>query len=54
MVQSLFESDHGYFEINQGTPASEAQSLFTDLPEGKDCGDKFAYSIFDAMARLRR
>jgi RimJ/RimL family protein N-acetyltransferase len=46
-IHSLFESDPGYFEVNQGAPASEVQSLVAALPEGKDYGDKFAYAFFD-------
>jgi ribosomal protein S18 acetylase RimI-like enzyme len=48
-LQSLLESDPGYFEIVQGAPPgpAEAQSLVTALPEGKDYGDKFVYVVFD-------
>jgi RimJ/RimL family protein N-acetyltransferase len=53
-IQSLFESDPGYFEIAQGGPPSptEAQSLITALPEGKDYGDKFVYEVFDRHGAL--
>jgi RimJ/RimL family protein N-acetyltransferase len=53
-IQSLYESDPSYFEIAQGAPpgSAEVQSLFTALPEGKDYGDKFVYTIFDNSGDL--
>jgi uncharacterized protein len=53
-IQSLFESDPEYFEIAQGAPPgpAEAQSLITALPEGKDYGDKFVYTVFDCHGAL--
>ena len=53
-IQSLFESDPEYFEIAQGAPPgpAEAQSLITALPEGKDYGDKFVYTVFDCDGAL--
>ena len=52
MVQSVFESDHGYCEINQGTPASETQSLFTDLPEVRIVATSSPTRFSIAMAGL--
>jgi ribosomal protein S18 acetylase RimI-like enzyme len=48
-VQELFESDPDYFKIVKGAPArvADAQDLLSDLPEGKEYGDKFVYTIFD-------
>jgi RimJ/RimL family protein N-acetyltransferase len=53
-VQSLFESDPGYSEIAHGAAPgpAEAQDLVTGLPEGKDYGDKFVYTIFDNSGDL--
>ena len=53
-IQSLFESDPEYFEIAQGAPPGPAgaQSLITALPEGKDYGDKFVYTVFDCHGAL--
>ena len=53
-IQSLFQSDPSYFEIVQGARPgpSEAQSLVTTLPKGKDHSDKFVYIIFDRHGAL--
>jgi len=53
-LQSLFQSDPGYFEMVQGAPPgpAEAQSLVTALPEAKDYGDKFVYGVFDSHGAL--
>jgi len=48
-IQALFESDPDYFRIVQGAPPgpAETKDLMSDLPEGKECCDKFVYIVFD-------
>ena len=53
-VQSLFETDPGFFEMIQDAPPGpcEAQSFATCIPPGKDYDDKFAFCVFDRNEKL--
>lgn len=53
-LQALLERCEDYFHLVCGTPpgSSAAQALFTQVPEGKDTGDKILIGIFGSTGSL--